>query len=47
MLSPKIVVVQLDRSEELKAMNTYKRNITKSPETAKAFLNRIGAFDIK
>ena len=41
------VVVELDRNEELKAMNTYKREVTKSPEAAKSFLKRIGAFDIK
>lgn len=41
------VVVELDRNEELKAMNAYKRDVTKSPEAAKAFLIRIGAFDIK
>jgi hypothetical protein len=45
--SSHIVIMQLDRNEELKAMNDYKRNVTKSPENAKAFLKRIGAFDIK
>ncbi|MDD3269479.1 MAG: hypothetical protein PHX14_09175 [Syntrophomonadaceae bacterium] len=45
--SSRVVVVQLDRSEELKAMKVYRRNVTKSPEAAKAFLTRIGAFEIK
>jgi|SRR5665647_2108418 len=32
---------------ETKAMKEYKKKVTASPEAAKAFLHRIGAFDIK
>jgi len=39
--------VTTDREQEVKAMEAYKRSVTKSPETANAFLKRIGAYDIK
>lgn len=41
------VSISWNRAEELKAMKAYKKNVTKSKESANAFLKRIGAFDIQ
>lgn len=42
-----VTITSRERTEELKAMKAYKKKVTKSPESANAFLKRIGAFDIK
>lgn len=41
------MTVTKERKEEIRAMEAYKKSVTKSPETANAFLKRIGAYDIK